>query len=295
MRRKKRKRYDGVDVTCFVCLTLLAVLIIVPFWNAVVLSFSTQSAWVEKPFALWPVEFTWNNFGAMAKQAGGLVAAYRNTVLLAFVGTLAGMVVTAMTAYGFTRSFPGKKGFFYLMLFSMFFGGGLIPTYLLVKNLGLLNKLSSLILLSVPSAYNIIVMKNGFESIPKDLPEAATMDGASELTIFTKIMVPLQKPIIATFSLFTVVGYWNSWFWPMLAIDDPKKHVLQVFLRGIILSATNLANQEVTAADTTSRAAVYPVGIQMAAVFVVMLPIMLVYPFLQKYFVKGMLVGGIKM
>ncbi len=288
----KRKRYDGVDISCFVCLTIFALLIIVPFWNAVVISLETYSAYIRNPMAWVPGEFTWDNFEYLLKQSNGLIVAYANTIKVAVIGTLSGMLISIMAAYAFSQEFPGKKPLFYLMLLTMFFGGGLIPTYLLVKNLGLIDKHAAIILLSLTSTYNIIVMKNGFESIPRDLPEAAMIDGANELTIFARIMIPLQKPMIATFSLFTIVGYWNSWYWPMLVLNDSRKTVLQIFLRSLIASASQNVSMESAAMEEFQT---YTLGIQMAAVIAVILPIMMVYPFLQKYFVKGVLVGGVKM
>ena len=168
----------------------------------------------------------------------------------------------------------------------------MIPTYLLIKNLNLLNTHAAIILINLASVYNIIIMKNGFEGIPRDLQEAAMIDGANDLKIFTRVMLPLQKPLIATFSLFTVVSFWNIWYWPMLVLNRSELVTLQLFLRTILASASSASE---SMASEEFSAMVFSQGIQMASVLIVILPIMAVYPFLQKYFVKGMMVGAVKM
>lgn len=294
---RKRKHWDSVEIVSFVCLTALAVIIVIPFWNAVVISFETAGAYARSPFSWLPGEFTLENYKKVLETGGGLVRAYWNTIKLAVIGTLLGMTVMVMTAYAFSREFPGKRFFFMVMLFTMFFGGGLVPTYLLIKNLKLLNNSMAIVMLSLASCYNIIIMKNSFESIPQDLVDAARIDGAHDFTIFVKVMLPLQKPMIATFSLFTIVGYWNNWYWPMLVLTDSKKTLLQVYLRSLINNADRLLDLGVLDPSMVLDEAIvsYSLGIQMAGVFLVMLPIMLVYPFLQKHFTKGVLVGGVKM
>ena len=289
--KQKRKKWSGLEIFCTACLTLLALAIILPFWNTIVISFSTNAAYVKSPFSLWPGEFTLDNYRNIFRNGDGLVTAYKNTIFVAAVGTLAAMATMVAAAYVFSREFPGKRFFFLASIFTMYFGGGLIPTYLLIKNLGLLNTHAAIILMSLASVYNIIIMKNGFESVPMDLQEAAMIDGANDLKIFVQVMLPLQKPLIATFSLFTVVGFWNSWYWPMLILNKADKTLLQLFLKSIIESASTL--KESVGEDLSSM--IFSMGIQMASVLCVILPIMVIYPFLQKYFVKGMLVGSVKM
>lgn len=291
--RQRRKKWTGLEVFCTAVLTLLVLLIIIPFWNTIVVSFSTNEAYVKAPFSLIPLEFTLKNYSIIFRNKGGLLLAYKNTIFIALLGTLAGMATMVMAAYVFSRDFPGKKLFFLAAIFSMYFHGGLIPTYLLIKNIGLLNTHTAIILMSLASVYNIIIMKNGFESIPKDLQEAAMIDGANDLTIFFRVMLPLQKPLIATFSLFTVVGYWNSWYWPMLILNKSDKTVLQLFLKSIVDSASLLNLGASGGEDLVGMT--FTLGIRMATILCVILPVMLVYPFLQKYFVKGMLVGSVKM
>lgn len=293
---KKRHKWAGTEIFSVIVLTIIAILIVVPFWNAVVISLETSAAFSRKPFSWLPGEFTLANYNYLLFQnSGAMITAYKATIGITLIGTFAGMLVSVMGAYAFSRRFPGKKFFFMAMLFTMFFGGGLIPTYLLIKAMGLLDTYTVLVLLGMISTYNIIIMKNGFESTPMDLQEAAMIDGANDLTVFAKIMLPLQKPLIATFSLFTAVGYWNSWYWPMLLLSSGDKTVLQLFLRSIVNALTSQEGTKNMAASGQAFQNTFSQGVKMAAVFAVMLPIMVVYPFLQKYFVKGMLVGAVKM
>lgn len=291
--KRKRKKWTGLEIFSTVCLTLLALIIILPFWNLIVISFSTNAAYVKAPFSLWPKIFTLDNYRIIFMNGNGLINAYKNTIFLAAVGTVAAMVTMVAASYVFSREFPGKRFFFMASILTMYFGGGLIPMYMLIKNLGLLNTHTAIILMSLASVYNIIIMKNGFESVPIELQEAAMIDGANDLKIFAQVMLPLQKPLIATFSLFTVVGFWNNWYWPMLILNDADKTLLQLFLKNIIDSASTL--KEGVGASEDLSTMIFSMGIQMASVLCVILPIMVVYPFLQKYFVKGMLVGSVKM
>lgn len=289
----KKKKWTGLEIFCIICLTLLTLAIILPFWNVIVISFSTNAAYVESPFSLWPKKFTLDNYRIIFMNNNGLLNAYKNTIFLTIVGTVAAMAVMVSAAYVFSREFPGKRLLFLASIFTMYFSGGLIPMYLLIKDMGLLNTHTAIILMSLASVYNIIIMKNGFESVPMELQEAAMIDGANDLKIFVRVMLPLQKPLIATFSLFTAVGLWNNWYWPMLIINDADKTLLQVFLKNVIDSASTL--REGVGASEDLSTMIFSMGIQMSTVLCVIVPIMLVYPFLQKYFVKGMLVGSVKM
>lgn len=278
-----------------IVLTLLAILIVVPFWNAIVISFESSAEYTRHPFSWLPRKFTLENYKYLLGRGSALLSAYRSTILLTIGGTAAGMAVSTMVAYAYSRDFPGRKLFFRMMILTMFLGGGVIPTYMLIRNLGLLDTYTGIVLLGLASSYNIIIMKNGFEAVPMDLQDAAMIDGASDMKIFVKIMLPLQKPLLATFSLFSAVGYWNTWYWPLLLLNSGKKSVLQLFLRSIINNASRSNMAAKTLSSVARQTNLFSEGIQMASVFAVMLPIMVVYPFLQKYFVKGVLIGAVKM
>ena len=291
----KKKKWHNTEIIAMIVLTLLAILIVVPFWNAIVISFESSAEYTKHPFSWLPRKFTLENYKYLLGRGSALLSAYRSTILLTIGGTAAGMAVSTMVAYAYSRDFPGRKLFFRMMILTMFLGGGVIPTYMLIRNLGLLDTYTGIVLLGLASSYNIIIMKNGFESIPMDLQDAAMIDGASEITIFVKIMLPLQKPLLATFSLFTAVGYWNTWYWPLLLLNSGKKSVLQLFLRSIISNASRSNMAAKTLSSAARQTNLFSEGIRMASVFAVMLPIMVVYPFLQKYFVKGVLIGAVKM
>lgn len=286
------KRLDGVQIVSTLLIIAFAIIVIVPFWNAVVISFESKSMAILYPFSWFPRQFTLDNYAVLFSGGSKLVIAYVCTIYMTVLGTLLGMTMCVMAGYGFSRKFPGKKFFLILMLITMFISGGTIPTYLQYKNMGLMN-IYGCIVCSLGSVYNVIIMKNGFESVPMDLQEAAMIDGAQDFTIFYKIMLPLQKPLIATFSLFTVVGYWNSWYWPMLMLTRSKATTLQLYLRKIVVNLEPVGDGTASASQLYVDA--FTEGSKMAAVFVVMLPIMLVYPFLQKYFTKGIMVGAVKM
>lgn len=285
-----RKRTTG-DYVIFVILTFLMLVIAIPFYNTIVISVETSAAYARNPLSLYPAEFSMDNYRFMFKN-NAILYGYRNTVFIAAIGLVYGMTISVMMAYAFSRQFPGKKFFFLLMLFTMFFGGGTVPTFLIMKKLKLINKLLGIILMSGVSSFNIIIMKNGFESTPPALEEAALIDGANDLQIFLRVMLPLQKPLLATFSLFTIVSYWNSWYWPLLLLNSPTKQTLQVVLRAIVNDASQATE---VASSGSATAQTFSQGVKMAAVMITMGPIMIVYPFLQKYFNKGVMVGAIKM
>lgn len=289
--QSRLKRFTIGDAVVTAILTLLALIIFLPFYNSIVISLETNRAFALHPVSLYPMEFTLSNYTYLIDK-GQIGIGYVNTIFVTVVGTALSMAAMVMMAYAFSRrSYPGKRFLFMLMMFTMFFSGGMIPTYLQFKNLGMIDSLWGIILYAGVSAYNIIILKSGFEQTPVELEEAARIDGANDLIIFFKVMLPLQSALLATFTLFTAVGYWNEWFWSMLLINSGDKLTLQPVLRAVI--AESSAFEDMSAGEAGSD--VFTQGIKMAAVMITMLPIMCFYPFLQKYFVKGVLVGSIKM
>ena len=280
----------GYALIVFV-LTVLALAICLPFYNAIVISFETSAAFNRNPLSLYPAEFTLDNYDYLIHN-GGLLNAYKSTILITVLGTVWGMGASVMAAYTFSRrDMPGRKIFFLLMLFTMFFDGGIVPTYLVMKKYGFIGSYAGVILLIGVSAFNIIIMKNGFEATPPALEEAAKVDGANDIRIFLQVMLPLQAPMLATFTLFTAVAYWNEWFWSLLTLTSSGTQTLQLYLRMIINSASDVTDMS-TGMSTEST---FSQGIKMAAVLLTIAPVMLVYPFLQMYFAKGILVGAVKM
>ena len=287
-----KKRIDVVDVIVFLFLTIFAVLIVYPFYTAFATSLMSRQEMINTRIITVPKQLCWDNYAYMLSTPV-IWTGYQSTLIITAIGLVYGMSISVTMAYAFSRpAFPGKRLLFMMMLFTMFFGGGLVPMYMQLKNLNLLNSRWAVILMMGVSPFNIIIIKSNFEAIPESLVEAAKVDGANELTIFFKIMLPLQTAVLATFALFISVSYWNEWFWSSLAINETRKMTLQVILKNIISSVSS--NREAAARIETMNT-VYDDGVKMAAVVVTMLPIMIVYPFLQKYFVKGVLVGAIKM
>lgn len=288
---KKRTKLAGTEIAAIVILTILVLFVIIPFWNALVISLETSAAHTRNPFSWLPKEFTLQNYEYLFKSSDKLIRAYIVTIATTFIGTVLAMAISTTGAFVLSRQFPGKKIVTVIMLLAMFVSGGLIPTYLNLKGLGLIDTYAVIILINCLSVYNIIVMKTGYESVPDGIEEAAMIDGANDITIFVRIMLPLQKPFIATFSLFYAVGYWNNWYWPMLLINSGTKTTLQLYLRALV----DNANLVKSIGSEMALDSVFSDGIKMSAVFVVMLPIMLLYPFLQPYFVQGLTVGAVKM
>ena len=217
---------------------------------------------------------------------------YGVTLFLATVGTACTLIASLLFAFVLSKKDSMLHSFFtFAAVFTMYFNGGMIPTYLQFKSLGLINSVWAIILYSGISAYHIIILKNGFEQTPPELEEAAKIDGANDLVIFARVELPLQGALLATFTLFTAVGYWNEWFWSTLLINSGSKMTLQVVLKAIV--AESAALEDVSTGEAGMDA--FAQGIKMAAVMLTMVPIMCLYPFLQKYFIKGVLVGSVKM
>lgn len=288
---RKRGRLTAGHVGVVLLLLIFAILIIVPFWNAIIISFMPSHEVARHPAAMLPYGFTLENYKYLFER-GGLLSAYKNTILITLCGTLYALAISTLMGYALSREFPGKKPIFLLMIFTMYFSGGVIPVYLQMKKLGLLDSILGIILMNGVSAWNIIIIKNGFENTPAALVEAGKIDGADDLRIFFQIMLPLQKPILATFALFIAVGYWNEWYWSTLSLTTQGSQPLMVYLRNLV---NTIEFQAAQASSMTVAKSVFPAGVQMAALFLTMLPIMCVYPFLQKYFMKGMTVGAVKM
>jgi len=198
-----------------------------------------------------------------------------------------------LTAYPLSKKHFPHRGFWTgFIVFTMFFSGGLIPTYMVVKGLGLLNTVWALILPGLVPAYNMIIVRNYFMSISPSLEESAKLDGANDFTILLRIILPVSMPIIATVTLWTIVGHWNSWFDSMIYSQNARKQVLQVVLRRIVLEGSNeVVNMNAGMDDMSS---VSPDNIKAATIMVATFPILMVYPFIQKYFVKGIMVGSLK-
>ncbi len=276
-----------------VFLSIVALLMVLPFLNVIAVSFSSSRAIVSNEVVLWPVEFNTRTYYNLYRD-GNLIRSLRNTVILTVGGTVLNMVATTLISFPLSRpNFRGRKLFLSLIIFTMLFSGGIIPTYVLVQQLGLLNTFWSVWLTTLVSTWNLFIMKTFFGTIPASLTEAAAIDGANDLFILVRIILPLSMPVIATLTLFYAVGHWNSYFNVMLYITRSQLHTVMVLLVQMIRSVDPQLLE--TAPDSTEITRyMTPEGVQAAAIVVATVPIMLVYPFLQKYFVKGVMIGSLK-
>lgn len=290
-KERKRKKLDKIDIFIIVVLSAYALIIAYPFYNAILSSIVSVREYSHNPAMIWPKEIIFDNYEFMLENVN-IVKGYANTLFVVIIGTALSMLITVAMAYVFSRkNLRGKKILFWIALFTMFFYGGLIPTYLNIKDLGLMNNLWAIILMYSLNIYYMVLIKSSFEQIPEALSEAAKIDGANDITIFFQIMLPTVLPTLVTFGLFIAVDYWNEWYFSMLLVKDTTMKPLQVMLRDIVAYST--VNLQGAASGVSAK--VFADGIKMATVVATMLPIMIVYPFLQKYFIKGITVGAVKM
>ncbi|MFD3270269.1 carbohydrate ABC transporter permease [Paenibacillus dendritiformis] len=281
-----------LDYVIFFLLLIFALLILIPFWNVIMISFSTPKEYADNPLMMFPRNPTLASYKALFED-GSILTGYWNTFKLLIVGLPLSLFLTSSMAYALSRSkFPGKKIIFFLVLFTMIFNGGIVPLYLIMKSLHLTGTLWSVILAGSFSAFNMILMMNYFQSLPESLMESARLDGAGEWRIMFSVVLPLAAPIMATITLFYGVAYWNSWYDAMIFLRKADQLPLQNVLRTIIVeSQTNASNA--SSVDAVGKQA-FSTGMKMAAVFVTMVPIMCFFPMLQKHFAKGVLTGAIK-
>ena len=268
----------------------VALLILYPFYNSVCVSLVSQADYIKTRFMLYPRNITFESYFVVFKN-GSIFDGMKVTLIITLVGVLYNILLTVSLAYGFSKEFPGKKLFMMMIVFTMYFSGGLIPFYLLIKDLKLVDNIFSMILPSGVSIMYMTVIRQNFESLPAELEESARIDGANDLTILFRILLPLSVPILVTFALYYGVERWNEWYNGMLFIRSFEKRPLQLVLRGIIQTTGQaMVTNELEQYNITP----FSEGIKMACVVVTMTPIILVYPFIQKYFVSGMTVGAVK-
>ena len=293
---KQRVRYyDSVgsrvfDVLNVVVLTALALVTVLPLLYVLAGSFATESEISSRPFFLWPHKFVTDTYHYIF-STDTFVRALLTTVAVTAVGTVIQLLLTLTMAYPLAKRFlPGRALVLNLVIFTLVFSGGMIPTYLVVRDLGLLDSCWALILPLAINPFYLIVVKSFFQELPEALEEAARIDGCNELNVFLRIVLPLSKPIIATFSLFYAVGIWNDYMSPLLYIDDSKKWTLQMIVRQLTAANADSANvlQQLETVTFPEQ------GLKFAVVVVATLPILFFYPFLQKHFAKGVLIGSVK-
>ncbi|MDO3412555.1 carbohydrate ABC transporter permease [Saccharibacillus sp. CPCC 101409] len=276
----------------YVLLTLAGILCLLPLLHLASLSLSGKNAVLSGFVTLWPQEITFESYKLLFAGTP-VLRSLTNSVLITVVGVVMSMVVTICAAYPLSRrEFYGRRWLTLAIVFTMLFTGGLIPTYLVVNYLGLVNSYGALWLPALVSTYNMMIMRSFFENIPEELAEAARIDGSGEWRLLLRIVLPLSLPMLATIGLFYAVYYWNSFFNVMIYINSPEKLNLTVLIQQMVRSQSVL--QEINTMDTQQVNNITPEGIKAAGIMIMIVPMLVVYPLLQRYFVKGVTIGAIK-
>lgn len=267
---------------------------IFPFLNLIAKSFSSEKALISGKVTIFPVEFQTGTYKFVLGNPQFLNA-FKISILVTLIGTVLGVLMTITIAYPLSK--PHLKGRRWILLyyvFAMIFNGGLIPTYLVMQKLNLVNNFWVLILPVLVNVYNMLIMKNYFESLPDSLEESARIDGASTFEILFKIILPLSKPVLATIGLFFAVAHWNSYYNAMIYITKVDLKPLQLYLKELVSSTKDVLDQAGYEPDINGMFNSSPEAVQAASIVAATVPIIVVYPFLQKYFVKGVLIGSVK-
>ena len=286
----------AIQVLIYIVVIALCLVILLPCINVVVLAFNDGADAAKGGIWFWPREFTLDNFKEVFKD-GSIKTAYIITIARTVIGTFLSLMVTTLAGYSLKqKDLPGRTLITVLITFTMLFGGGLIPTYIQYNNLHLLNSFWVYVVPSLVSVTYLLMIRTFFEGIPDSLEESAKLDGCGFFGIYTRIMLPLSKPVIAVVGLYTAVNHWNDWFAGAFYMNDTKMWPVQTVLQNMLTKAMS-AQQEVTSvaqALAHNTASVTSDSLKMAAVVVTTVPILCVYPFVQKYFAKGAMIGAVK-
>ena len=288
---KRRSVGDIIaNVVIYILLTLIAVIMVIPFIYVIAASFATEAEIQTRPIFFIPDSPTLDAYARIFDMNDMGTRVFHSlliSVCVTAIGTFINLFFTTTMAYGLSRTnLIGKKPLLNMVLFTMVFGGGMIPLFLVVKGLGMYDTYAALILPGAISAYNMIIVRNFFMELPRELEEAASIDGCSDIGIFIKIALPLSPPCLSTFGLFYAVGHWNNYFGALLYLEDSTKFPFQLVLRNIVMQ---------TAETQTDPNALIPEDtLKMAVIVIGTVPILIVYPFLQKHFAAGVMVGAVK-
>lgn len=295
MKNKKITQDKVVYFVNYILLALFSIVVLYPLIYVVSCSFSSGEALMSGRVKFLPVEPTLLSYKTVFKY-DAIWTGYLNSIIYTFVGTIISIVLTLFAAYPLSRSdFRGGSILMKLFLFTMMFNGGLVPTYLLVRNLGMVDTIWAVVLPTAVNAYNIIVARTFFrQTISKELQEAAELDGCSDFKFFTKIAIPLSMPIIAVLCLWVAVALWNGYFNPLIYINSQEKYPLQLVLRRILLmSQVDFGNSAVDPKVVMENQFLSQM-LRYGTIIISSLPLMIIYPFVQKYFVKGVMIGSVK-
>lgn len=285
----KKKRITGFSIFTYTFITLIFLLTLLPIIHMIAISLSSDTFVMQGKVGLFPRGFTIKMYEYVFEDKR-LFRAYGNTLLYTVAGTALSLSVTAMGAFALSKQrMVFSKFFSILILITMFFGGGMIPTYITVKNYGILDSIWAVILPGMVSTWNFIIMRSFFDAFPTELEESGKIDGLNDIGIFIHLVIPVSKAVFATIGLYYAVSLWNAYFNPFIYLNSPDKFPLQLILREILMSGSSNSNT-VGVGDVT----VVEESLKYATVLVSIIPIIAVYPFIQKYFVKGVMVGSVK-
>ena len=292
--KKRRSTADIIFVTInYVLLIVCCIIVLYPIYYMFIISISDGYAVLRGEVKFFPVGINFSSYKAVL-ESPDIPKSYLNTVIYTVVGTFINVAMTAMCAYPLSRKkFFGRNVFAFMIIFTMFFDAGMIANFMVVDQLNLTNKIWAIVLPGAINAWYMVIMRTFFQQIPEEIYESAHLDGAGDFVIFGKIVLPLSVPTIMTMVLFYAVGHWNSWFNALIYLDDKAKYPVQLIMRNIVLSGETTALSS-SAASMSQDVGIVATNVKYAVVFVTMLPILLVYPFIQKYFVKGIMVGALK-
>ncbi|MGG4049255.1 carbohydrate ABC transporter permease [Paenibacillus favisporus] len=286
-----RRRISLFTIVNTLILLGVAAVTLYPFVYMLAVSLSGDVYVMKGEVTLWPKGFNLRMYDLVLGDPK-IWSAYRNTIIYTVLGTAIAMIITSMGAYALSRSdMTFHKGFTLLIVFTMFFSGGMIPTFLVVRSLGLVDTIWGMVLPGAVSTWNLILMRTFFSGIPKELEESGRIDGLNDIGIFFRIIVPLSKPVFATIALFYAVGIWNNFMNPLLYLRNPDLFPLQVILRNLVL-AGSVSSGQVTQIGGDNM--VVEDSLKFATIMVSTIPILIIYPFVQKYFVKGSMIGAVK-
>jgi len=284
------------DVLIYAIMITLALTCILPLIHGLAISFSSKDAAMGGFVALWPVQLTTMSYSYILEKPDFLRSLLISVERIA-IGVPVNMLLILITAYALSKrpsDFRGRTLYAWYFVFTMLFSGGLIPVYMTIRALGLLNSLGALVLPGAVQVWNIILMLNFFRSLPRALEESAFIDGAGHFRVLWSIFLPLSKPALATIGLFVLVGHWNSWFDGLIFMSSPAKYPLQTYIQTIITSVTTIATATFDGENWKKYAVISDKTIKASQVFLAALPILAIYPLLQRYFMSGLVLGSVK-
>ncbi|MDD9267174.1 carbohydrate ABC transporter permease [Paenibacillus sp. GCM10023248] len=286
-RKKKLELFDYVNYTL---LALISLICVFPFFYVFSVSFTDPEAYVPLEFYIFPEKWSLSAYKYIL-STDSFLNALKSTTFITIVGTVLNLAVSFSLAYALTKkALPGRGLMLSGVIFTLVFSAGIVPSYLLIKQLGMLNSYSALIWPSLTNAWSLLVIKSFMDSLPTELEDAAKIDGCSDLGVFLRIVIPLSLPAIAAFTLFFAVSHWNTYFNALIYISDSKKWTLQVLIKTLVIDSDTIGVGQSGGDDRL----VPQETIRMASIMLAMAPILVVYPFLQKHFAKGVMLGSVK-